>query len=115
MEKLISASFIILALTACGQKPVTAVQNTTPKGACNYANDGYCNEYYGGSIDKKWIDENNCKPLKTTVIDKCPTEKALTRCVFDTGTFQERHMLIYKQQIVATHCSAATGGVKKAP
>lgn len=51
--------------------------------------------------------------MKSPLLDKCPTEKALTRCVFDGGTMQERHLLVYKEN-AKFYCKQA-GVVEKAP
>jgi hypothetical protein len=113
---IVSAAVMVVVTSACGGKKTSdaaAPSAAIPKGACNFTKDNYCNEYYGNMVDKQWIDENNCKPLKTSVIDKCPTEKAIKRCVFDAGTAQERHVLIYSPK-AEVYCKQP-GVVEKAP
>jgi len=100
---------------ACGKKSEGGGETAKPAaaagpvGACNYTKDGYCNEYFGSMVTKNWIDENNCKPLKVSVIDKCPTEGAAARCIFDEGTPQMRQMVIYKKALVKAYCEMAGG------
>ncbi len=102
-----------LLAVACGKKSeggeAAKPAAAGPVGACNYTKDGYCNEYFGSMVTKNWIDENNCKPLKVSVIDKCPTEGAAARCIFDEGTPQMRQMVIYKKAMVKAYCEMAGG------
>jgi hypothetical protein len=113
---IVSAAVMVLVTSACGGKKTSdasAPSAAIPKGACNFTKDSYCVEYYGNLVDKQSIDESHCKPLNTNVIDKCPTEKAVKRCVFDAGTVQERHLLIYSPK-VEIYCKQP-GAVEKAP
>ncbi|MFZ5630848.1 MAG: hypothetical protein ACOY5B_17070 [Spirochaetota bacterium] len=114
LKILVAGLTISLLVPACGKKQEGETQKlpaaaTGPVGACHYVKEKYCNEYFGGIVTKSWIDENNCKPLKVSVIDKCPTEKAAARCIFDEGTAQMRQMVIYDAKMVKAYCSMAGG------
>ncbi len=104
----------ILMLTACGkQSDLNAVPASAKGtvGGCMQEYNTLCNEYYGMAT-KAWV-KKNCDAMKSPLLDKCPTEKALTRCVFDGGTMQERHLLVYKEN-AKFYCKQA-GVVEKAP
>ncbi|GAB4433931.1 MAG: hypothetical protein OHK0011_17060 [Turneriella sp.] len=105
---------LAFSVTACGKKresgeAAKAAAPTGPVGACHYVKEKYCNEYFGSMVTKSWIDDNNCKPLKVSVIDKCPVEGAVARCIFDEGTAQMRQMVIYDAKIVKAYCDMAGG------
>lgn len=109
---MLAAIAISFLAVACGKKQEgekKAASPAGPVGACHYVKDKYCNEYFGSMVTKNWIDENNCKPLKTSVIDKCPSEGAVARCIFDEGTPQMRQMVIYDKKIVKAYCEMAGG------
>ncbi|MDW8307518.1 MAG: hypothetical protein RML34_10680 [Leptospiraceae bacterium] len=109
---LLIVSTLALAAAACGKKQEGAKEKaaaTAPIGACHYVKDKYCTEYYGNLVTKQWIDENNCKPLKVNVIDKCPTEGAVARCIFDEGTSQMRQIVVYDAKLIKPYCEMAGG------
>ena len=105
---MMAASVLIFA--ACGKKSDSGAKG--PAGACYRETEFYCNEYYGMAT-KKWVEEDNCKPMNVPYLAKCPTQGATKRCVFDGGTMQERHLLIYNAK-AESYCKQA-GVVEKAP
>lgn len=112
-KKLATATIALsLLVVACGKKQEgekKAAAPAAPVGACHYVKDKYCNEFFGSMVTKNWIDENHCKPLNASVIDKCPTEGAVARCIFDEGTPQMRQMVIYNAGLVKPYCDTAGG------
>lgn len=106
------AAAMLITSAACGKKNATPAKAKGPAGACHMVKEKYCNEYYG-MADRKWVDDNNCKVMNVPVLDKCPTEGAVKRCVFDGGTIQERHLLIY--DVKAEFYCKQPGVVEKAP
>jgi len=103
---------LLAALVACGKKDATSSVAKGPAGAC-MTKDHICLEYYG-KADRKWVVESNCTPMGVPVLDKCPLEKAVARCVSFGGTFQEMHSLYYDAKSADFYCKQ-DGVVRKAP
>ncbi|MBS0619487.1 MAG: hypothetical protein JSR44_14970 [Spirochaetes bacterium] len=100
----------VMLFAACGKK--TDANAKGPAGACHREKEFYCNEYYGMAT-KKWVENDNCKPMNVPYLAKCPTQGAIKRCVFDGGTMQERHLLIYSAK--ADFYCKQPGVVEKVP
>ncbi|MFO1469665.1 MAG: hypothetical protein U1F27_01335 [Turneriella sp.] len=112
-KTILICSGLLLFASACGKKTdAKSTGQKKPAGACHYVQEKYCNEYYG-MADRKWVDEDNCKPANLKVLDKCPIEGAIKRCVFDSGTLQERHLLTY--DVKADYYCKQPGVVEKTP
>ena len=122
-----------LALVACGgkdddkgkkgdkvdkgksDKTGKAEKSSGPVAACDRReNEGLCAEYHGKMATKDWV-KNECDLMKAPMIDSCPTEGSIGRCVEFEGGPSEIQSVWYAGKEAMLDMCEKTGGRKVTP
>ncbi len=102
-------------ITACDKKDEKKADEKAaasgPVGSCDFKDsEQMCVEYHGGAASKDFV-AKECEIKKGKVVDRCPREGVVVRCIRFKDSPQELHEFSYREGYTEETCTATGGEV----